>query len=70
MKRILYSVILFIIVGLVSLSLDTIGYYIRYVPSDHYTYSQYFSQNELLTSAAYLAIVVVMTFNLFVWEKK
>lgn len=70
MKRVWYSVIVFVITMLISVSLDTIGYYVIYVPEDHYSYSQYFIQNELLISAMYIAILTTMVFNLFIWERK
>jgi hypothetical protein len=64
------SLIVFIISALVSMMLDTIAYYVRFVPSDNISIYRYFERIELLTSATFVGIIVSLAFNLFIWKQK
>lgn len=62
----------FLIGFLLSLSMDSIAYFIKYIPSDNVSYSQYFKSSELLYCAVMvgimtLAVATCITFN---WSQK
>lgn len=60
MKRLIVIVLAFLIGFLLSLGMDSIAYFFKYVPSDNVSFIQYFNGSELLTCAVYTGIIFIV----------
>lgn len=67
---ILIRIVLVFLVGfLLSLGMDSIAYFFKYVPSDNVSFMQYFYGSELLTCAIGVGILFTIMFLPFMGKR-
>lgn len=62
MYTLIVAVLTFLCGFLLSLSLDSLAYFFKYMPSDNVSYMQYFYSSELLTCAGGVGILFIIMF--------